>query len=203
MRTFLFVLIFVGAALGFGYPWAAAHLVGYSLGVLQVYNLATGYHTIEKQLSPDDAPVQVLVDMRVVGGTSLANGGNLLAITVMRDGQTVLAKPLTFADATLTDKSAQTNERVYREDAGLITDIKGGTYSFAIQPGDEKGIYIQAVNIVLRARALGTIEVLQMLGFLLMAAGLAGFIFAVRRDRRLEEWGERSMMAGQDRDDGN
>jgi hypothetical protein len=44
---------------------------------------------------------------------------------------------------------------------------------------------------------------LQMLGFLLMAAGLAGFIFAVRRDRRLEEWGERSMMAGQDRDDGN
>ncbi|PSJ61224.1 hypothetical protein C7I85_09050 [Mesorhizobium soli] len=196
-------MILVGAALGFGYPWAATHLIGYSLGMLQVYNQATGYHTIEKQLSPADAPVQVLVDIRVVGGTSLANGGNLLAITVVRDGQTVLAKPLTFLDATLTDKSAQTNERVYREDAGLITDIKGGTYSFAVQPGDEKGIYIQSVNVLLRGRALNTIEVVQALGFLLMAAGLAGFIIAVRRDRRLEEWGDRSMMAGQDRDDGN
>lgn len=202
MRGLFLLLLLAGAALGFGYPWTMRHLTGHDLGILQLYDRASGYHAIDKQLSPDDAPVRVLVDMRVVGGTKQANGQSILTITAISDGRTVLAVPLSFLNASLVDKSPQTNERIYREDAGLISDIKAGTYSFAVQPGDEKGIYIQSVKVLLRARALGVNEMVPMLGFLLMTAGLIGLIFAVRRRRRLQ-WEGRSLMANRDRNYGN
>jgi len=182
----LFLLVFAaGAVLGIGYPWAALHLTGHELGTYRVYERATGYKPVEVALSASDAPLRVSVDLRIVGGTRQIDGHSILSLTVTGDGRSMLAVPLTFAEATLKDKSAETNERIYRDDAGLIPALQNGIYTFSVQSGEETGIYIQSVDIILRADAFAVYEVVRTGGFLLMAAGITGLIFAMIRHRRM------------------
>jgi len=193
----LFLLVFAaGVALGLGYPWAALHVVGHQLGVLRVYDRPTGYTPVTIRLSPSEAPVRVLVDLRVVGGTRLLGGKSVVSLAVTSDGRSVLAAPLTFAEATLEDRSPQTNERIYRDDAGLISKVEEGTYTFTAQPGEETGIYIQSIDVILRADALRINEVVRMGGFLLMAAGAIGLAYAIARYRR-KRWEGSALESGE------
>ncbi len=192
----LFLLVFIaGAALGLGYPWAVLHFAGHQLGILRVYDRPTGYRPVEIHLSPSEAPVRVLVDLRVVGGTRLLDGKSVVNLTVTSGGRSILAVPLTFGEATLVDRSPQTNERIYRDDAGLISTVEEGIYTFSVQPGEETGIYIQSVDVILRADALRINEVVRVGGFLLMAAAAIGLAYAIARHRR-RRWEETASEAG-------
>ena len=199
MRGFFLLCFLLGAALGLAYPWIARNLSGHGLGTWRVYDRGIGYRPVDISLNPADEPVRVLVDMRVVGEKIAPDGQTLLTVAVAKAGRTVLTSPLVFSETTLKNRSGYTNELVYQEDAGLIRDINAASYTFSVWPGDEKGINIQSVDIVLRSDALGVNELVRESGFLLMAAGAVGLIFAIRRQRRIQ-WEGRSPMAGRDQD---
>jgi hypothetical protein len=199
MRVIFLICFLVGAALGFAYPWMAINLSGHGLGTWRVYDPGIGYRPADIRLNPADEPVRIFVDMRVVGEKIVPDGQSLLTVAAATAGRTVLTSRLTFSDATLKNRSGYTNELVYQEDAGLIRNINVGTYTFAVAPGDEKGIDIQSVDIVLRSHVLGVNELVRAFGFLLMAAGVVGLIFAIRRQRRIQWQGRPPMPSrGQD-----
>jgi hypothetical protein len=107
----------------------------------------------------------------------------VLTITAASGGHTVLTDTLTFQGARVRDESPQTNEKVFRAEAGVIADAQGGEYTFTLGPGDAEGIDMQTVDLVLRGGAAKLDERAQPVGFSLMAIGVIGCVIAMRRRR--------------------
>ena len=93
------------------------------IGTWPVYAPLTGFLTFDATLKPDDAPVQVYLDLTSAGTPKFAKDSAVLTLTVSADGKTVLATPLTFEDAVARDDTPQTPELIYRTRAGVIDPV--------------------------------------------------------------------------------
>jgi hypothetical protein len=184
MRFFFLLMLLVGAAVGIFYPFVIQNVSGEEIGRWRVYGRDAGFQPIEANLTTADAPVRVLVDMTSIGAPSLSNERTVLTITAATGGRTVLAETLNFIDSAPRPDSPQSGERVYRDDAGVISDVSDGAYVFTVGPGDAEGIEMKSVDLILRAGAGSYDERAQPIGFTLMAIGFIGFVMALRRGGR-------------------
>jgi len=107
---------------------------------------------VDTELLPQDAPVQVYVDLASSGSPQVGKGRAVLTLTASASGKTALAVPLSFEDAVSRDDTPQTPELIYRTRAGEIATIAPGArkYTFTVAPGDADEIDIGAVDLVLQ-----------------------------------------------------
>jgi len=181
MRFLFFLILLIGAAIGIGYPFLIQNFSGHEIGTWRVYERASGFRPVQATLGSTDVPVRVLVDMTSVGAPRLSGERTVLTLTAATAGRTVLAETLNFVNATPRPDSPQSGERVYRDDAGVISKVEDGAYSFTIGPGDAEGIEMKSVDLILRGGAGEYDERAQPIGFTLMAIGFIGFVIALRR----------------------
>jgi hypothetical protein len=184
MRVVFFLILLAGLGAGFGYPWAVANFSGREIGTFRVYDRGGTFRPVTVSLSAADEPVRVLVDMTAVAPPEFASRGTALTLTASTSGRTVLAEMLTFFEAKPQEKSPQLREKIYRDEAGVISDIAAGDYVFVVGRGDADGIEIRSVDVVLRAGAGAVDPRLQPAGFALTAIGFIGLVLAMRRNRR-------------------
>ena len=187
MRTIFLLIFLAGIGMGFVYPWAVTNFSGREIGTWQVFERGGAFRPVTVALSSADQPVRVLVDMTAVAPPEFAQAGTALTITASTAaGRTVLAEPLTFAEAKPQERSPQLREKVYRDEAGVMSGIEDGDYVFVVGPGDAEDIQIQSVDLVLRGGAGAVDARLQPLGFALAAFGFVGLVLSMRRRRRVE-----------------
>ena len=183
MRLVFAVLVFLsGLGLAFGYPVLVKKLPHVPIGTWPVYAAPAGFLIFDARLEPDDAPVQVYLDLTSAGTPKFGKDSAVLTLTVSADGKTVLATPLTFEDAVVRDDTPQTPELVYRTDAGVIdpVDAASQTYRFTTGPGDAESIDISRVDLVLEHGPQRADPRAQPIGFVLMAVGFIGFVLSLR-----------------------
>lgn len=180
MRVFFLLVLLAGFGLA-GYPWLSSNVLGHPVGVWRVYDAATGYLPATARLDADAAPLGVVVDMTTTGIAELPPGQAILTLTVAAGGKTVLAKALTFADATARETNPQTHEQIFTDVAGVIDPVQTGSYLFTFGKGDAEGVPIKSVNLNLRTEAPAVDRRLQPIGFSLMAVGFIGLVLAFRR----------------------
>jgi hypothetical protein len=180
--VFTALLFLCGLGLAFAYPMLANRLPHVPIGTWPVYAPLTGFLTFDTKLMPDDAPVQVYLDLTSAGTPKFAKDSAVLTLTVSADGKTVLATPLTFEDAVARDDTPQTPEMIYRTSAGVIdpVDAKTPTYRFTTGSGDAEGIDIAKVDLVLEHGPQRADPRAQPIGFTLMAVGFIGFVLSLR-----------------------
>jgi hypothetical protein len=184
MRAIFLLIFLAGLAAGFGYPWYVTNFSGREIGSWPVYERGGAFRPVTATLSSADEPVRVLVDMTAVAPPEFAQAGTALTITASTGGGTVLAEMLTFNEAKPQEKSPQLREKIYRDEAGVITDVEDGDYTFTIGRGDAEDIQIQSVELVLRGGA-GTVDPrAQPVGYALAAIGFIGLVLALRRGKR-------------------
>lgn len=183
MRGFFLLLLLAGAALGIFYPWYANNFSGEELGSWPVYDRASGFKPFEADLGSSDAPVRVLVDLTTLGAPAFENVRAVLTMTVSHDGRTVLAKAMSFADSVSRQRSPQSQDRIYRAEAGVIDPVAPGTYKFTVGQGDVDDMDMRAVEVELRSGAAPLDRRAQPAGFALMAVGFIGLVVARRRRR--------------------
>ncbi|MFU0503446.1 hypothetical protein [Pseudaminobacter sp. NGMCC 1.201702] len=182
MRSLFFIILLVGVAIGVVYPWAAGNFSGGEIGSWRAYDRHLGFKPVVAQLSAENAPVRVLVDVTATGlPPTLAEESAVLTLTASRGERTVLADALSFHDAGVRDVSPQARQKIYRDDAGLISEVEDGAYTFILGPGDAEGVDIDAVDLVLRGKSFVVDERAQPIGFSLMAIGAIGLVIALRR----------------------
>lgn len=182
MRLVFTALMFlVGLGLA-AYPMLATNLPHMPIGTWQVYAPVSGFLAFDARLSPDDAPVQVYLDLTSAGMPKFSKDRAVLTLTVSADGKTVLAAPLTFEDAVARDDTPQTPELIYRTSAGVIdpVDASAPIYRFTTGAGDADGIDIGKVDLVLEQGTQRADPRLQPIGFTLMAIGFIGFVLSLR-----------------------
>ena len=184
MRTIFLLILLAGLGLGFVYPWAVTNFSGHEIGTWRVYDRGGAFQPVTARLSSADEPVRVLVDMTAIAPSEFAPRSTVLTLTASAGGQTVLAEILTFAEAKPQEKSPQLRERIYRDEAGIITGVNDGDYMFVVGQGDAEGIQMQSVDLVLRAGAGAVDPRLQPVGFALTAIGFIGFVLSLRRRKR-------------------
>ncbi|MGB3391076.1 MAG: hypothetical protein WBA88_24200 [Pseudaminobacter sp.] len=183
MRFLFLLVLLAGAALGVFYPWFVNNFSGHEVGTWRAYERASGFKPVVAQLSASDMPVRVLVDLTAVGAPALVGTRTVVTLTAATNGRTVLADTLSFQGSRVRDESPQTNEKIFRAEAGVITAGEGGSYTFTLGPGDAEGIDMHAVDLILRGGAAPLDERAQPVGFSLMAIGVVGFVIAMRRRR--------------------
>ena len=184
MRTIFFLIFLAGLAAGFGYPWYVTNFSGREIGTWQVYDRGGSFSPVTTKLSAADGPVRVLVDMTAIAPPEFAASSTVLTLTASSGGRTVLAETLNFAEAKPQEKSPQLREKIYRDEAGVITGIEDGDYTFVVGQGDAEGIQMRSVELVLRAGAAAVDPRLQPVGFALTAVGFIGLVLSLRRGRR-------------------
>ncbi len=184
MRTIFFLIFLAGLAAGFGYPWYVTNFSGREIGTWQVYDRGGSFSPVTTKLSTADEPVRVLVDMTAIAPPEFAASSTVLTLTASSGGRTVLAETLNFAEAKPQEKSPQLREKIYRDEAGVITGIEDGDYTFVVGQGDAEGIQMRSVELVLRAGAAAVDPRLQPVGFALTAVGFIGLVLSLRRGRR-------------------
>lgn len=183
MRTIFFLILLAGAAMGFGYPWYVTNFSGHEMGTWRVSD-GGAFRPVTVALSSADEPLRVLVDMTAVAPPEFARGRTALTLTVSTGGRTVLAETLSFNEAKPQERSPQLREKIYRDEAGVITGIEKGDYTFVVGPGDAEGIQIRSVDLILRRGAGALDPRLQPVGFTLTAVGFIGLVLSMRRRKR-------------------
>lgn len=181
MIRIFFLLVFLGGVALAGFPWFSENFLARDLGSWPVYDSVTGYLPALVSLKSGEAPLNVLVDMTTVGPAELSDDRALLTLTVDTSGKTVLATPLTFADATARDTNPQTGEKIFRETAGVIEQIAAGDYLFTLGAGDAEAVTVRRVDLILRRGGVTYDGRIQPLGYALMAIGFIGLVLALRR----------------------
>ena len=184
MRTFFLLILLVGLGAGFAYPWAVTNFSGHDIGSWRVYDRGGDFQPVKTQFSASDGPVRVLVDMTARAAPEFAPRSTVLTVVASNAKGTVLAEPVTFVEAKPQERNPQMRERIYRDDAGVISDIEDGEYSFVVARGDAEGIEMQSVDLVLRGGATVLDPRLQPVGFAMLAVGFIGLVLAMRRSRR-------------------
>jgi len=161
-------------------PWLAGTIQDHPLGTWRVYEDSTGFTAAQSQLAAADAPVAVSVEMTTSGISTLPRGVAILTMTASVEGRTVLAGALDFAGSVGRDSNPQTQEKIFRADAGVIDPVETGSYTFTLANGDAEGVTVRAVDLVLTQGGARVDKRLQPLGFSLAAVGFIGLVLAFR-----------------------
>jgi len=179
MRLLSVLLLIAGAAIGVFYPWAMSNFSGHPIGIYRVYENGR-FRPVTVQLTANDAPVRVLVDLTARAERIAGQQRTLLTLTAAGGGRTVLASTLSFNH---TDNprqvSPQLPDKIFRDEAGVIGTVTPGLYLFTVGPGDADGIDMRAVDLILRAGAGSIDERVRLVGYALLGLGLVGFVLSL------------------------
>jgi hypothetical protein len=176
----LFIFL-VGLAVAAGYLFVA-NAPASPVGKWPVYSRAGGFTPVEARLHPEDAPVEVYVDLATSGSPSFGKDRAVLTLTAAANGKTAIAAPLSFADAVSRDDTPQTPELVYRTRAGELTSLAVETpVTFTVGRGDADEIEISAVDLVLQHGRGQADEGLVPIGYAVMAIGAIAFVLSFRK----------------------
>ena len=186
MRSLFLLILLAGTGLGIIYPWATTNFSGHEIGTYRVYDRGGSFRPVDVALATADAPVRVLVDLTTLAPPVAQPARAILTMTASTRGETVLAQALNFYDTTPRERSPQLPDPVFRDDAGLIRDVKAGSYRFVVAQGDNDNVQIQRVDLILRSGA-GEADIrAQPTGLSLMAVGFIGLVLSLRRKRNPE-----------------
>jgi hypothetical protein len=180
MRIVFLIVFLAGLALGVGYPFVIENVPQREIGSWAVYDLSAGFRPAEATLTAGDAPVRVFVDITTVGVPRFSSDRTVLTITADSGSGTVLAKTMNFSGATPRVESPQSGGRIYREEAGVIPEIRDGAYMFTAGPGDAEDIEIASARLILQGGGITYDDRVQPMGFMLMAVGFIGFVITLR-----------------------
>lgn len=184
MRALFLLILLAGIAAGAIYPWAVSNFSGEEIGTWRAFERGEGFRPVRVRLSPDQEPVRVLVDLTALAAPEFAPGSTVLTLTASGGDGTVLAERLTFAEAKPQERNPQLRERIYRDEAGILTGLEEGDYTFVLA-GDRTGeIQMQSVDLILRGGAIAPDARIQPVGLSLAAVGFIGWVLAMRRRRR-------------------
>lgn len=174
---FLFVLILLaGTGIGLIYPWAMTNFSGREIGTWRVYEQGR-FKPLTVSLSGRDAPVRVLVDLTARAERIVSQQRTVLTLTAASNGRTVLASTLQFNHSDNPRQvSPQLPDKIFRDEAGLISTVSPGPYVFTLGPGDAEDIPMRAVDLVLRSGVGETDRRARPVGLSLMAIGFIGFL---------------------------
>lgn len=184
MRTIFLVILLAGLAAAFGYPWAVTSFSGRELGVWRVYDRGGDFRPVTVRLEEADGPVRVLVDLEALSPPEFAPRVTTLTITADVGGRTVLAAPLSFAEAKPQERNPQQRDMLYRDEAGVISPVEEGEYTFVLGRGDAEGIQIGSVDLVLRGGVWSVDSRVQPIGYALSTIGFVGLVLALRCKRQ-------------------
>lgn len=184
MRLIFLLLVLGGIGASFVYPWAVTNFSGHEVGTWRVYDRGQAFQPVVARLAAADAPVRVMVDMIAVAPPEFAQSSTVLTITASTGGRTVLAEPISFHESKPQEKSPQLREKAYRDQAGVISSVQDGDYTFVVGRGDLEEIQIKSVDLVLRGGAASVDARAQPLGYAATAIGFIGLVLAMRRGRR-------------------
>jgi len=184
MRLIFLLLVIGGIGASFVYPWVVTNFSGHEIGTWRVFERGQDFQPVVAKLAAADAPVRVFVDMIAVAPPEFAQSSTVLTITASTGGRTVLAEPISFFEAKPQEKSPQLREKAYRDEAGVISNITDGDYTFVVGQGDMEEIRIKSVDLVLRGGAAPVDARAQPLGYAATAIGFIGLVLAMRRGRR-------------------
>ena len=184
MRAVFLLILLAGAVMGFGYPWYVTNFSGDEMGSWRVHERGSTFRPVTVALSPADEPVRVLVDMTAIAPPEFALGSTVLTLTASTGGRTVLAETLSFSEAKPQERSPQLREKIYRDEAGVLTGIEAGDYEFVVGRGDAEDIQILSVDLILRRGAGAVDPRLQPVGYALTAIGFIGLVLSLRRRKR-------------------
>lgn len=183
MRAIFLLILIAGLGAGFGYPWWVTNFSGRELGTWRVYDRGGSFTPVTVKLGADDAPVRVLVDMTAVAPPEFAPRRTVLTLTASSEGRTVLAQTLSFSETKPQERNPQLREKLYRDEAGVISDIDGGDYTFILGRGDVEGVQMRSVDLILRAGAGGVDPRIPPVGYGLAVIGFIGLVLSLRRKR--------------------
>ncbi|MEO5758226.1 MAG: hypothetical protein ABIQ51_15355 [Mesorhizobium sp.] len=179
MRALFLLILLAGAGIGVVYPFAMTNFSGHEIGSWRVYEQGK-FKPATVSLKTGDAPVRVLVDLTARAERIVSQQRAVLTITAGTGGRTVLADTLRFNHSDPREASPQLPDKIFRDEAGLITDVADGAYTFTVGPGDAESIPIRAVDLILRSGAGEVDRRARPVGFSLMAIGLIGLVLAFR-----------------------
>lgn len=183
MRFVFFLLLVAGLALGVGYPWVANNLIHPEMGSWRVYDPQSGFKPVTVTIAEADQPVTIVVGLTGLKQTNQQNDAAVLTLTAAHDGETVLAKTLSFNGAAAEQASPQAEEKLYRETAGVIELSDAGDYVFTVGQGDAEGVRIAAVDLVLQGGKAQLDPRAQPIGYALIVIGFIGLVISfVRKD---------------------
>ena len=175
----LFVLVgIIGLALSVGYPFVVQNFGGYSIGTHEVFSKDGGFRSVDVELSDEEDPVRILVDYRSSTQVNAVMASASLSMSVERGGNEVLAKKLEFVHSTPGEDSVQSGSYVYRATGGVIHPAGVETYRFSFQQTAEAALKPDRIELILMASAIEWDPRGQLLGYVLLAAGIIGFVIS-------------------------
>lgn len=173
------LLLGLGAAVG--YPWFFANFSGYEVGTYTVYKRPNGFKTATVNLSADQTPVRIFLDMTSTAGYYPVLTRTMLTLTASSGGKTVFASTLNFVSTSTQSTNLQTTDMIFRDHAGDLNIKSTGTYIFVVGEGDVEELSMKTVNLVLRANAQDPDPRVQPIGLACLAVGLLALFRSFRR----------------------
>ncbi|MBK3745935.1 ash family protein, partial [Paraburkholderia aspalathi] len=155
-RIICIILMVGGFGVGLVYPWYVNNFTGSEIGRYAVLESRGGALQVpEVQLSADDAPVRVFVDMVPMPGYVPSDRGTSLTIAVGRDGHPVLSKGLSYqATSGSINNDRPQDGSPLRQSAGDIDPVIPGNYAFNVILGNVDGLQVSKIDLELRRTAL-------------------------------------------------
>jgi hypothetical protein len=202
VRSFFVLMILVGLLGGVGYPFYMENLSGAELAVFRVYERSTGFKAIDVDLSANDAPVRIFLDMIPLQGFVPDSSRTMLTLTATTRGRTVLAASLSYIGADQSDRGPQSSEKVYRDRAGDIKNVDTGTYRFVVGEGDNDDLSMKSVDLILRADVAEADPRAMPTGLGIAALGLLGFVRSRKNTKIAAAAEEAKPKWGRDADQG-
>ncbi len=194
-RIFFLVLAAIGIALAVAYPFVVQNFGGYELGRHNVYSKSQGFLPVEVELTEKEAPVRVLVDFSTSTKINAVTASAKLGMTVLRNGSRSVQEELEFIHSTPGENSVHSGSFVYRATGGTIHPVGTETYAFAFTLMSGATLNPDDIVMILMASAIEWDPRAQLIGYILLAVGLIGFIIAtVGRGKQTElhnpqKWG--------------
>jgi hypothetical protein len=181
-QLFAAVFFLVGLGMSAGYLFYASNAPSAPLGSWPVFTRDGGFIPVEARLKPEDAPVEVFVDLATAVSPDFGKDQAVLTLTAAAGGRTALAVPLSFAGAVSRDDAPQTPELIYRARAGEIATIDAETpLVFTVDRGDVDEIEISGVDLVLEHARPGPDNRVAPIGYAVMAVGAVAFLLSLRK----------------------
>ena len=176
MRFLFLFPAFIGVVLAVVYPFAVQNFGVHELARYRIYSKSDGFLPVKVELSAEEAPVRVLVDFATTAKIDAAPASAWLAVTVLRNGQRESEGTLQFIRSTPEESGVHSGGFVYRATGGSIHPVGTETYSFVFSPMSGATLMPETVEMILHTSTIGWDPRAQLLGYVLMAAGLIGFV---------------------------
>lgn len=181
MRFAFLIIAIVGIALAVIYPFVVQNFGGYELSRHQIYSVSDGFSPVEVELSENDAPIVLLVDFTTTANVDPVTASAGLSMSVLRNGERRADQVLEFIHNTPGENSVEAGSFVYRASGGAIHPVGAETYALSFAMRDGATLEPARIDLILMASSILWDPRIQLIGYVLMAVGVIGFVLVMVR----------------------